>query len=206
LVPKGNSGKSYRNNRSRVYGKTKKHSEFTLHVIATIALDKKHPVQAFSISEDYTNGSVFEQFVSTRNLANHIEYDIIDRHGSHKAVQANINRGTIPVSEAYKECNIQEDFTPAGKPTFNPVELLFGYLGKYVADKAPKYNNGSGWTKENLKKILIEGKDSVTFDMVQSWYCRTFTEMFPDCEYPVYLRSNTSDSKFILESSLFLNG
>jgi hypothetical protein len=35
--------------------------------------------------------------------------------------------------------------------------LLFG---KYVADKAPKYNNGSGWTKENLKKILMEGKDS----------------------------------------------
>jgi transposase len=40
-----------------------------------------------------------------------------------------VNRGTIPVSEAYKECNIQEEFTPAGKPTFNPVELLFGYLG-----------------------------------------------------------------------------
>jgi transposase len=70
----------------------------------------------------------------------------------------------IPVSGACEECNIQEDFTPAGKPTFNPVELLYGYLGKYVAEEAPKYNNGSGWTKENLKKILIEGKDSVTFD------------------------------------------
>jgi hypothetical protein len=55
---------------------------------------------------------VFEKFVSTRNLENHIEYDIIDRHGSHKAVQANLNRGTIPVSEAYEESNIQEDFTP----------------------------------------------------------------------------------------------
>jgi hypothetical protein len=51
---------------------TKKHSEFTLHVMVTTALDKNHPVQAFSISEDYTNGSVFEQFVSTRNLSNHI--------------------------------------------------------------------------------------------------------------------------------------
>jgi hypothetical protein len=50
-----------------------------------------------------------------------------------------------------------------------------------------------------LKKILIEGKDSVTFDMVRSWYCRTFTEMFPDREYPVYLRSDTSDSKFNFE-------
>jgi hypothetical protein len=58
-------------------------------MIATISLDKKHPVQTFSISEDYTNGSVFEQFISTINLANHIKYDIIDRHGSHKAVQTN---------------------------------------------------------------------------------------------------------------------
>jgi hypothetical protein len=82
----------------REFIETKKHSEFTLHVIETIALDKKHPVQAFSISEDYTNGSVFEQFVTIRNLANHIDYDIIDRHGSHKAVQANINRGTIPTT------------------------------------------------------------------------------------------------------------
>jgi hypothetical protein len=56
-----------------------------------------------------------------------------------------------------------------------------------LANKASKYNNGSEWTKENLKKILIEGKDSVTFDIVQSWYCRTFTKMFPDCEYLVYL-------------------
>jgi hypothetical protein len=91
---KQNSGKIYRNNQSRAYEKTKNHSKFTLHVIEVIALDKKHPVQSFSISEDYTNGLVFEQFVSTRNLANHIEYDIIDRHYLHKAVQANINRGT----------------------------------------------------------------------------------------------------------------
>jgi hypothetical protein len=64
-----------------------------------------------------------------------------------------------------------------GKPKSNPVELLFVYLGKYVASKAPIYNNGSWWccTKENFKKILMEMKDSVR--MVQSWYCRTFTEM-----------------------------
>jgi hypothetical protein len=47
-----------------------------------------------------------------------------------------------------------------------------------------------------LKKILIEGKDSVTFDMVKGWYRRTFTEMFSDREYPVYLRSDISESKF----------
>jgi hypothetical protein len=75
----------------------------------------------------------------------------------------------------------------------------FSHLHKFNWSKALKYNNGSGWTKENLKKILIEGKDSVTFDMVRSWYCRTFTEMFPDHEYPVYLRSDTSDSKFSFE-------
>jgi hypothetical protein len=32
--------------------------------------------------------------------------------------------------------------------------------------------------------------------MVRSWYCRTFIEMFPDCKYLMYLRSDTSDSKF----------
>jgi hypothetical protein len=54
-------------------------------------------VPSFTVSENYTNGSVFEEFISNRNLGNHVKYDIIDRHGSHKAVQANINRGTIPV-------------------------------------------------------------------------------------------------------------
>jgi hypothetical protein len=53
--------------------------------------------------------------------------------------------------------------------------------------------------EESLKKILMEGKDSVTFDMVRSWYCRTFTEMFSDCDYSMYLRSDTSDSKFNFE-------
>jgi hypothetical protein len=78
-------------------------------------------------------------------------------------------------------CSLQE--------SLHSVELIFGYLGKYVVDKSPKYNNASGWTNENLKKFLMEGKDSVTFDMVRSWYCRTFTEMFPDREYSMYLRS-----------------
>jgi transposase len=167
-----------------------------LHEIFTIQHNLKNPVPAFTVSENYTNGSVFEEFISNRNLGDHVKYYIIDRHGSHKAVQININRGTILVWEAYQECDIEEDFTSAGMSTFNPIELLFAYLGAYIANEAPEYNKDSGWTKENLKKILIEGKDSVTFDMVKGWYRRTFTEMFSDREYPVYLRSDISESKF----------
>ena len=45
-------------------------------------------------------------------------------------------------------------------------------------------------------KVLNSAKDSVTFDMVRGWYQRIFTEIFPDREVPVYLRADTSDSKF----------
>jgi hypothetical protein len=89
----------------------KKHLDFTLHVITTIQLDLKNSVPLFTVSENYTNGSVLEEFILNKNLGDHVKYDIINRHGSHKAVQANINCGTIPFWEAYQECYIEEDFT-----------------------------------------------------------------------------------------------
>jgi hypothetical protein len=70
-------------------------------------------------------------------------------------------------------------------------------LRAYIANEAPKYNKGSGWTKENLKKILLKGKDSVTFDMVKG----CIGEHSQKCsqimsKYPVYLQSDISESKF----------
>jgi hypothetical protein len=35
---------------------------------------------------------------------------------------------------------IIQDFTPAGTPQFNPVEPMFGYIGKYLEDKSSIYN------------------------------------------------------------------
>ena len=64
-----------------------------MHLIATIFLDPTNPVPGWHISKDYTDGSKFAKFVMDRELPNHIKFDIIDRHGSHKAGKANIDRG-----------------------------------------------------------------------------------------------------------------
>ncbi len=196
---KKNAGKSYRNNSSRVYGKSKKHSQFTLHLIATICLDPTNPVPGWHISKNYTNGSKFVQFIIERELPEHIQFDIIDRHGAHKAGKANIDRGDPTVIEAYNCQGIYPDFIPAGMPQLNPVELCFAYVTKYLRDESPKYNSGAGWTEKNMIKVLNECRKSITFNMVQSWYIRTFNEMFPKRELPTYLDPDISVRKFRTE-------
>ena len=97
-----------------------------------------------------------------------------------------------------------QDFTPGGTPEMNEIELFFAYLSKYIEDRASKFNDGSGWSLKNLTKILIEAKDSVTFRMVQGWYAKCWSYMYPKRQLPIYLRSDTSISKFqkIVEAHL----
>ena len=83
-------------------------------------------------------------------------------------------------------------FIPAGMPQFNPIELCFAYVTKYLKDKSPKYNSGSGWTEKDMIKVLNECRKSITFKMVQSWYIRTFNEMFPERDLPKYLEEDIS--------------
>jgi len=190
------SGRSYRNNETRIYKTKLKHPKFKLNVIASICLDLKKPVPYYQINDEYTNGSVFGDFVENRNLPDHIKYDIIDRHSSHKSINANIERGDIPVKENYLSKNIIEDFTPAGKPQFNPCECLFSYIDKYLENESEKYNKGQGWKKDEMKKVIGEAITKVSFKHVQGWYKRTWIELYKNRKYPIYLRSNVSKSKF----------
>jgi hypothetical protein len=80
---KKNAGKSYRNNGSRVYGKAKKHSQFTLHLIATICLDPTNPVPEWHISKitlmDQNLLSIYwiESFLIKSNLILLIDMELI---------------------------------------------------------------------------------------------------------------------------------
>ena len=159
-------------------------------------MDPTNPVPGWHISKDYTNGSKFAQFLIDRELPELIQFDIIDRHGAHKAEKANIDRGDPTIKEAYKSVNVYPDFIPAGMPQLNPVELCFAYVTKYLKDESPKYNSGAGWTEKNMIKVMNECRKSITFKMVQSWYIRTFNEMFPKRDLPIYLEEDISVRKF----------
>ena len=171
-----------------------------MHLIATICLDPTNPVPGWHISKDYTNGSKFANLILERELLSHIRFDFIDRHGSHKAEKANIESGDLTVKDTYKSVDIYPDMIPAGMPQLNPVELCFGYITKYFEDESPKYNSGSGWSEENMIKVMNEARKSITFDMVQSWYIRTFNEMLLERPLPKYLRIDTSVSSFRKEA------
>ena len=187
-------GKSYRNNKSRCNGTVKKHANFRLHVIATICLDPFNPVPAFQVSTEYTNGSVYSNFILNRELPQTIKFDIIDRHGAHKSTTANERRGDMSVVETYQNVGILPSFIPAGMPQLNPIEILFAFLTKELESEAPKYNRGGGWSKEDIVKVLNEAREKVTFEMVQSWYSRTYTEMYPYKRPPIYLRQDIEHS------------
>ena len=189
------SGRSYRDNSSRLYKINLKHSKFKLNLIATICLDFENPVPYFEINEENTTGSIYANYISHRTLPSHVKYDIIDRHSTHRSTKSNIIRGDRPVKEIYFEQSIKEDFTPAGMPQFCPVESLFSYINNYMENKSIGYNDGSGWEKSDMIKIITESISKVTFKMVQGWYIRTFRELYQDRELPVFLRSDVSKNK-----------
>ena len=84
-------------------------------------------------------------------------------------------------------------------PQLNPIELCFGYITKYLSDESPKYNSGSGW--QNMIKAMNQARESITFEMVQSWYIRTFNEMFLERTLPKNLQADTSVSSFRKEAA-----
>lgn len=143
------------------------------------------------MSSEYTNGSVYSNFVLNRKLPQRIKFDIIDRHGAHKSTTANERRGDMSVKETYQSVGILPSFILAGMPQLNPVELLFAFLTKELENEAPKYNRGGGWSEEDMVKVLNQANEKVIFKMVQIWYSRTYTEMYPYKEPSVYLRENT---------------
>jgi hypothetical protein len=158
--------KLYRKNKSRCYDTVKKHANFRLHVIATIFLDPFNPVPAFQVSNEYTNGSVYSNFILNRKLPQTIKFDIIDRNGAHKSTAANERRGDMSVVETYQNVGILPSFILAGMPQLNPIELLFTFLTNELESEAPKYNRGGGCSKEDIVKVLNEAREKVSFEMI----------------------------------------
>ena len=76
---------------------------------------------------------------------------------------------------------------------------------KYLKDESPKYNSGLRWSEKNMIKVMNEARKSITFKMVQSWYIRTFNEMFPERSFPIYLEEDISVRKFRSEAKRQLN-
>lgn len=101
------------------------------------------------MSTEYTNGSVYSNFKSNRELPKAIKFDIVDRYGAHKATAANESRGAMSVEETYQSVGILSSFIPAGMPQLNSVELLFAFFTKELENEAPKYNRG--WIVERTR-------------------------------------------------------
>ncbi len=80
------------------------------------------------------------------------------------------------------------DYVPRGYPEYNPVEQLFGWLKGYLKKKCLKYNKGSGWEIEDMKRVLLRGRDKVTHEMVKGWYRNSFEHMHPGQLIPRYLQ------------------
>jgi hypothetical protein len=188
--------RSYKNNNSRIKQITPKHSSFKLNLIATIALDIQNPVPYFEINEESTNGSIFANYIGKRTLPDHIRYDIIDRHSTHKSNKANIERGDPSVIDVYVEESIKPDFCPAAMPQYNPVECLFSFINKELEDISINNKIRNGWKIDEMKESINDAIGKVTFKMVQGWYERTYKELYPNRKIPVFLRSDISKKKF----------
>ncbi len=178
------SGGSYRDNRSRVYGFKPKHSPFSLHLIATIALDHRKPVVHYWLSKIYTNSVRFSSFVKERKLPDWITHDIIDRASIHNTKKVLKALGLPTTEEVYKSVEVERLFIPSGYPEFNPSEQLFGYIKSRLNQVAPNYNLKNGWKLDDLQREIINAIKSVTYEHVLGWYRHSWSAMFPKKAYP----------------------
>lgn len=137
---------------------------------------------------------MYSNFILNKELPQTIKFDIINRHGAHRSTAANERRGDKSVVETYQNVGILPSFIRADMPQLNPVEPLFAFLTKELGSEAPKYNRGGGWSKEDMVKVLNEAREKVTFEMIQSCYSRTYTEIYPYKRPPIYLRQDIEHS------------
>ena len=100
------------------------------------------------------------------------------------------------MKNAYRIQGIIPDWVPSGYPELEPCERAFSKIDKYVNDQAKIYNKGTGWTKKDLIKVLIEGVNSITFNDVRGWYECMFKDLYPGRPIPLYLRSDITEQKF----------
>lgn len=191
------AGTSYRNNASRIYKKTQKHPSGKWNVICTICLDFDRPVTGLKIMTEYTDGSIFGNYVQTRVLPSHIRYDTMDRAKFHFAVAANELRGTSPMKDIYRAKQICADPTPAGYPQYDAIESVFGWTHHQVEEEASRFDpDGEGWSMDDLRSEIQDAFNRIDFKMVQGWYTRTWNTMYPGRPLPPYLIPGISRDDF----------
>jgi hypothetical protein len=98
--------------------------------------------------------------------------------------------GLISVHDVYENISLYKDFTLAGQPQFNPVESAFRYIKSVVKNDSKDYDLTHGWKKEDLEKVLIKAINSITFNMVQRYYIRTYKLLYPLMKIPTFLHSD----------------
>jgi len=183
-------------NNTRIHKIMPKHHQFKLNLILTIALDFHKPIQYFEIHDESSTGKVYLEYIENRELLDKIKFDIIDRHTIHRADKSNIKLGLIPVHDVYEIKSLQEDFTPAGEPQFNPVESAFNYIKSEIKKQSINYDLTKGWKKDEFVKIITTAVNSITFKLVQSFYRRTYKILYPGRKPPIYLDPNIDETKF----------
>ncbi|KAL0481287.1 hypothetical protein AKO1_002731 [Acrasis kona] len=118
-----------------------------------------------------------------------ITHDLVDKASFHIANRANTRHGGVGVLECYENQEVTPDFVPCGYPEYNPVEQLFGWLKAYMKKKVNEYHDGSGWSREQMREVLLEAKSKVTYELVKGWYRNSFEHMHPGKMIPLYLRA-----------------
>jgi hypothetical protein len=177
-----------KNNASRIYGVKPKHPRFKLNVVLTLCLNPNNWIPGYKVTTKYINGVEYAKFINKRHLPNNVTHDIIDKAPSHIANKINVKRNYLPVHEIYNKVGIVMDFSTPGVPEQKPVEEAFSFMKSYIHKKATQYNLGDGWSESDLRKVLLEAKSKITYDMVKSWYKNTFIQMYPNYKIPNYLK------------------
>lgn len=181
------AGGSYKSNQSRAYGRIQKHASFKFNLVLTISLNRDHPVVGYYIQDEYFNSEHYTSFILNRRVVHGQLYDLIDRASFHRSDTLRENQ-VVTVGEAYAYDNITRDYIPTGYPQYNPVEQAFGWIKQFCEDRAPRYHNGAGWTRNRLIYVVKLAIRSITHNLVKSWYANSYKHMFPEHQLPAYLR------------------
>ncbi len=181
-------GRSRRYPGSRVYTQQKKHTAFRLNVCATICLDRDCPVIKLEFRKTTYTGIAYSNYLNNLQVPEWIRGDIIDRHTIHQAIKVCRDQNIPTVRNQYRNLGIEPVFIPAGYPELNPIEQFFNHIDMYVKDQAPTRRGKDGWSYEELKKVIQEAANNVTFDLVKAYYRHSFKALFPTKRVPQYLQ------------------
>jgi hypothetical protein len=173
------SGRSYRDNRSRVSLWKRRHPSFTVHLALTVCLNEDKPVAGFHISDEYFDSRNFLSYVKKRKMPPGVTHDLIDNYSTHTAVKTLRQRGLPTIAETYDRKKVVQDFVPPYSPNWNPAEQALSFVIGRVTQRSSRFMKGGEWQKEDLKRELKKAVLSITHEHVKAWYRGCFSVWYP---------------------------